>query len=266
MRRAYHLLMFNARARRTCTVIGHRGACAYFPENTMASFEGAVRLGADMIEFDIQLSRDGVPVVFHDARIDRCTDGHGTVAEHSLAELKRLDAGSWFGAEFAGERIPTLEELLDFCRGRIAVNIEIKTEAVTDEIKGGVEEKALSLVHGSGMYGHAVFSSFDPRALSHLRRMDSELPLAVLYEKKHFKAALPSAILGDLRADCFNCSVRELGREWIRDCLSHEIPLNVYTVNSRASMRRLIGLGVSGIFTNRPDVMKRVIDEHIADQ
>ncbi len=266
MGRAYHILMFDARMRSTCTVIGHRGACAYFPENTMASFRGALGLGADMIEFDIQLSRDGIPVVFHDERIDRCTDGSGTVAEHSLAELKQLDAGSWFAKRYEGERIPALEEVLGFCRGRIAVNIEIKTEAVTDELRGGIEEKALTLVREGGMYDHAVFSSFDPRALAHLRRIDPDVPLAILYDKKYFKNKMPSAIVEELRADCFNCSAREIGRAWMHDCLSHEIPVNVYTANSRVSMRRLIGLGVSGIFTNRPDVMKKVIYEHSADQ
>src|SRR5919202_3540380 len=86
-------------------VVGHRGAMGHCPENTLASFARALELGADWIECDVHLSRDGVPVVIHDETLDRTTDGHGLVAEHTLAELKQLDAGAWFGAAYAGQRI-----------------------------------------------------------------------------------------------------------------------------------------------------------------
>ncbi len=104
----------------------HRGASARAPENTLAAFEEAIRLGVDAIELDVHLSADGVPVVIHDDTVDRTTDGRGAVAALPLAALRRLDAGSWFGARFRGERIPTLEEALDCARRRCGLNIEIK--------------------------------------------------------------------------------------------------------------------------------------------
>ena len=127
------------------TIIAHRGASAYYPENTLVSFEGAMALGADMVELDVQLTSDGEVVVFHDEKITRCTDGRGRIADHSLAELKKLDAGSWFDKKFQGEKIPTLAEVLNVCKNKIAVNIEIKTEAVTDYVSGGIEEKCLKI-------------------------------------------------------------------------------------------------------------------------
>src|SRR5215213_901611 len=102
--------MFSQLARRAGRplIVGHRGAMGYAPENTLASFERAVALGVDAVECDVHLSADGVPVVIHDHTLDRTTDGHGLVADHTLAQLKALDAGAWRGAEFAGQRLPTL--------------------------------------------------------------------------------------------------------------------------------------------------------------
>jgi len=108
--------------------IGHRGASALAPENTLAAFETAIVDGADGLEFDVRLTRDGVPIVLHDAALDRTTSGRGAVAALDLASIRRLDAGAWFGARFRGERVPTLAETLDLARGRCAVNIELKEE------------------------------------------------------------------------------------------------------------------------------------------
>src|SRR6266704_6290544 len=106
--------------------IAHRGASARAPENTLAAFAEAVRLGANAIELDVHLTADGVPVVIHDGTVDRTTNGRGEVAAMTLKDLRRLDAGAWFSSRFRGERIPTLEESLEFARGRCAMNVEIK--------------------------------------------------------------------------------------------------------------------------------------------
>lgn len=257
---SFNRVLYNPAKGRGLTVIAHRGASAYFPENTLVSFEGAMKGGADMIELDVQLTRDGEVVVFHDETIDRCTDGRGTIGGHTLAELKKLDAGSWFHPRFAGTRIPTLAEVLDLCRDRIAVNIEIKTEAVTDLVAGGIEEKTLDLVVGYGMRGHVYYSSFDPRAIGHLKTLDRGVPVAVLYERGHYGSRLPSAIVEMLGADAFNCSRRDLGRRWRVDLARHTIPVYIYTVNDRKRMARFIDRGVSGLITNNPDVLREVVD------
>ncbi len=124
---------------------GHRGFPHAAPENTLASFKAAIRAGVDMIEFDVVLSRDGVPVVLHDRTLDRTTNGHGSPRRKKIAELKELDAGAWFSGRFRGERIPTLEEALECLKNRAAVNVEIKREAVSWKSAGGIEEKVVKL-------------------------------------------------------------------------------------------------------------------------
>lgn len=242
-------------------VIAHRGASAYYPENTLPAFRGAAEMGAEMIELDVTMSGDGVPVVFHDAKLHKHTNGSGLVSNHSLAELKKLDAGGWFSSEYAGEEIPTLEEVLQFAQGKIAVNIEIKTEAVTDRVEGGVEEKAIALVKEYGMEDHVLFSSFDYRAVAHLKELAPSLSAALLYSPKQSDKQLPSQLLAGYRADAFNCHYSQLNRKRLRDIREHEIPVFIYTVNRERRMRRLIGQGVKGIFSDKPDLLKKVAEE-----
>lgn len=260
-RRPYSRFKYDSGASAGFTIIAHRGASAYYPENTLASFDGAIRLGAEMVELDVQLTRDGEVIVFHDDTLSRCTDGRGRTADHRLSELKKLDAGIRFGAEFRGTRIPTLEEALSFCGGKIAVNIEIKAGAVTGTISGGIEEKCLHSVGRTGMDKHVVFSSFEPRALRHLREIDRNAAVAVLYDRKRHGSKLPSEIVAELEADAFNCDWREIGGTWFRDAKNGGISVNVYTVNDVMGMRRLLEAGVEGIFTDRPDVLKTVVQE-----
>lgn len=240
-------------------VIAHRGASAYYPENTMAAFKGAVEMGAEMIELDIMLSSDGIPVAFHDAHLNDHTNGNGELRNLTLKELRQLDAGAWFDPRFAGEQIPTLEEVLDFAAGKIALNIEIKTEAVTDSLRGGVEEKSLELVKKYGMQEHVLFSSFDYRAIAHLKELAPEMPAAILYEKEQSGSKKPSELIEQFGADAFNCSYRELNRKRLRDIRQNNIPVFIYTVDEPRRMRRLIKKGVTGIFTNKPDLLWEIL-------
>jgi len=255
----YHLSKYNPRSDDDFTIIAHRGASAYYPENTLSSFEGAIAMGADMVELDVQLSSDKEVVVFHDEKISRCTDGRGRIADHTLAQLKKLDAGSWFDKKFQNTRIPTLAEALIICKNKIAVNIEIKTEAVSKMFFGGIEEKCLKIVERSVMNGHVVFSSFDPCAIMHLKQIDNNITVAVLFEKKIYGSKLPSDIIESVGADAFNCSGSEFNQKWLANVKLNNIPVNIYTVNDTKNMKRFINLGVSGIFTNKPDLLRRVV-------
>ncbi|HON59257.1 MAG TPA: glycerophosphodiester phosphodiesterase family protein [Smithella sp.] len=261
MGKSFHLFRYGCSSDNDPVVIAHRGASAYYPENTQPALIGAIDLGADMVEFDVQLTADKEVVVFHDEKISRCTDGSGKISDYTLAQLKKFDAGSWFNKKFRNTRILTLTEALDICRNKIAVNIEIKAEAVNRMFFGGIEEKCLKTVAQAGMTNHAVFSSFEPRAIMHLKEIDGNAPVAVLFEKKHYDDQLPSQIVKLLGADAFNCSPSQLGKKWLEDLRAHDLPVNVYTVDSPKIMRRLLGQGVSGIFTNKPDVLKKVIEE-----
>jgi len=254
----YHLCKYNPRSNDDFTTIAHRGASAYYPENTLPSFEGAIAMGADVVELDVQLTSDKEVVVFHDEKISRCTNGRGKIADHTLAELKKLDAGNWFDKKFQNTRIPTLSEVLGVCKNKIAVNIEIKTEAVSKMFLGGIEEESLKIVERSGMNGHVVFSSFDPRAIMHLKQIDYRVTVAVLFEKKYYGSKLPSDIVEYVGADAFNCSSSEFNKKWLANVKLNNIPVNIYTVNDTKNMKRFINMGVSGIFTNKPDILKRV--------
>lgn len=241
-------------------VIAHRGASAYYPENTMAAFKGALEMEAEMIELDVMLSKDGVPVVFHDATLEDHSTGSGRLADYTLSQLQELDAGSWFDSSFAGQKIPTLEEVLAFASGKIALNIEIKTEAVSDEVMGGVEEKSLELVKKYNMEDYVLFSSFDYRAIAHLKALDPDMPAAILYEKSQSEKLLPSELLAKYQADAFNCSYRELNTRRFKDIRENNIPVFIYTVDKPSKMRKLLRMNVSGIFTNKPDVLWNVLD------
>lgn len=241
-------------------VIAHRGASAYYPENTMAAFEGALKMNAEMIELDIMLSNDGVPVAFHDAALNDHTNGQGDLEDFTLAELKELDAGSWFDPKFSDQKIPTLEEVLEFASGKISLNIEIKTEAVYDEVRGGIEEKSLELVKKYGMETHVLFSSFDYRAIAHIKKLDPDMPAAILYEKNQSNGMLPSELLEKYHADAFNCSYRQLNTKRFRDIRKNNIPTFIYTVDLPSRMRKLLKMNVTGIFTNKPDVLWEVLD------
>jgi glycerophosphoryl diester phosphodiesterase len=160
------------------SLVGHRGASACAPENTLASFREALRQGADIIELDVQLCADGQVVVFHDDHLERTTDGHGVLAEWSLAELKALDAGSWFAPRFAGERIPTLEEALAWARWRVPLFIELK--------HGGHTQPSLDTVVVQRILAHemaeqVMIISFDHQALCRVNGLTPHLATGALY-------------------------------------------------------------------------------------
>ncbi|MBN1364150.1 MAG: hypothetical protein JW976_05015 [Syntrophaceae bacterium] len=259
MAKPYHLFKYNGLEGDCFTIIAHRGASAYYPENTIPSFEGAIAMDADMVELDVQLSSDKEVVVFHDEKISRRTNGKGNIADYSLSSLKKLDVGIWFDKKFKNTRIPTLMEVLDICKNRIAINIEIKTQAVSEILFGGIEEKCLKIVEQSGMREHVIFSSFDPRAIMHLKQIDNSATVAVLFEKKHYGAKLPSEVMALVNADAFNCSASELTKKWLANIKSKNISVNIYTLNDKKKMKKFLNMGVSGIFTNKPDVLKKVL-------
>jgi glycerophosphoryl diester phosphodiesterase len=156
-------------------VVGHRGACDIAPENTMASFEQAWRDGADIVEMDVRLSADGYVVVFHDATVDRTTDGTGEVAALTLPQLKRLDAGSWFGPEFAGERIPTLREVGAWAKGRIGLLIELKFNPF-GSFYPPLAPAVVEVLAELDILDQVAAISYQPRSLVQLKTLAPEVP------------------------------------------------------------------------------------------
>ncbi len=236
-------------------VIAHRGFSAAAPENTLAAVDAAIDVGADMVEIDVTLSADSHVVVIHDEALDRTTDGSGEVARLTLSELKELDAGSWFDPRFAGERIPSLDEVLVRVRDRILLNIEIKGEAVGRGIAG----KVVAAIREHGMTDRVIVSSFSPEALREMRALAPEIRTAVLYNTEHHEGRDAVEIVADLGASAFNIKRQRLTRRMHRRCREHGIPVGIYTVNEPRRMRRMVARSVDAIFTDHPDRLLAVL-------
>ena len=217
----------------------HRGASGRAPENTLAAFRAALEDGADGIELDVHLSRDGVPVVIHDPDLERTTNGRGAVAVRTLRELQGLDAGSWFAPEFAGERLPTLEEVFAWAGDRLLLNVEIKDAAAG---------RAVLLLYQSHPGVRILVSSFDHRLLAHLRRQAPALPLAFLWESRFWHRAVARAAAAGARS--FHPRADRTSRQLVRACHCRGLQVFPWTVDSPETARKLLLQGVDGVFTN----------------
>jgi len=242
-------------------VIAHRGDSAHRPENTLASFASAIEVGAHLIEFDVQLSRDGHVIVLHDPRVDRTTDGTGAAAELTLAELRALSAGyaERFGSTYKGERIPTLAETLAFLQGRARLMIEIKPEAVSADAEGGVEALTVAAVRKAGMEKDVAFISFSRTALQRCHAQAPEIVRGLLFHE-----GLPGVIVagaGEVGSEIVMPHKSLLSPE-LRD-LAREAGIKVATwvVDDPQELMALAPYGLYGVGSNRPGVMLEALSE-----
>jgi glycerophosphoryl diester phosphodiesterase len=228
--------------------IAHRGASADFPENTLAAFRGAIEAGADMCELDVRSTRDGALVVIHDDKVERTADGKGAVADFTLTQIRRFDAGIRFGPRFKGERIPTLEEVFDLLNGRCGLNIELKA--------AGVETGVSELIRVRGAIGSSLVSSFDWEALARIRHMAPEIRVGPLASR------WPAHLLGaatEMKADAIHPQFEIVTEDLCVAAHSRGINVYAWTVDDPAVMRKLIADGVDGIMTNYPDRLAHLI-------
>ena len=223
----------------------HRGASGRTPENTLAAFRAAETDGADGIELDIHLSRDGVPVVIHDSTLERTSNGHGAVAGCDLAKLKTFDFGTWFGPAFAGERMPTLAEVFAWAGDRLRINVEIKDAAAGRAVLG--------LLHQYPQV-RVLVSSFDHRLLARLRRESATLPLGFLSESSFWHRHLERAVAA--AAESFHPRADRTTRPLVHACHARGLRVYPWTVDAPGEVDRMLALGVDGFFTNHPDRMR----------
>ena len=243
-------------------ISAHRGASIEAPENTMAAFRRALMLGVEMIELDIRLTRDGVPVVIHDESLSRTTDGEGRVGELDLAELGRYSAGRWFDPRFGGERIPRLEEVFDLVRDRAVINVEIKANPGRST---QTARAALGVARDAGALGRSLFSCFDPEPLTALRREGGEIRLALLTGPSSLGTRSTSgrppvgrAVLErmararDLAAEAACLHVTLVSAPLVEELHERAWAVYVYTIDEESAAERLEAMGVDGVFTNDP--------------
>lgn len=240
--------------------VAHRGASAVAPENTMAAFEKAVELGADAIELDLHVSHDGELVIIHDDTLDRTTDGQGPVHTRSLRELKQLDAGRWFSERFAGQRIPTLAEVLDRFAGKVPLALEIKAGSA---FFPGIEERVVSALREHQVISQVAVASFDHHALLRLKELEPFLRTAALLMGRPVSMpVIAEACKTDVMA--MECSL--MTKTEVDACSAAGLQLVVWVVNEPTRMRYFIDLGVDGIITDRPDLLRHALAERSASR
>jgi glycerophosphoryl diester phosphodiesterase len=227
-------------------LIAHRGASGHAPENTLAAFRKAVALGVHFIETDLQLTRDTRLVAIHDDTVNRTTNGQAAVHDLSLEDLRKLDAGSWFGSEFAGERIPTLEEILDFAkRHDVVFYLELKPGG-----SWGGEHALVGALRNSGEIARTVVISFDAAILEAVRKIEPTLMTGLLYEGQ-LSDPLDKAVEIGAR----QVAVRgDLVTPWLlAQAKRRDLQVIAWTVNQGAHMRLLMAAGIDGIMSDYPD-------------
>lgn len=220
--------------------IGHRGASGYEPENTLRSFKKALALGVDMIEFDVHVCASGELVVIHDTKVDRTTNGTGYVANKTLQELKKLDAGK-------GEQIPTLLEVLDVINQQAIVNIELKGVNTAEPVAKIINEY---VTQKGWKYDKFFVSSFNHIELLKFKKLVPQVKTGALLEGIPVRLA---SFAQDCKAQAIGVFKDYVTQEYVNDAHKKKLKVYVFTVNEPDEIERIKKLGVDGIFSNFPD-------------
>jgi glycerophosphoryl diester phosphodiesterase len=237
---------------------GHRGASHDAPENTLAAFELAAQYGADGVELDVLLTRDGHPVVMHNDRVDKTTDGTGLVAEMTLAEIKALDAGSYFSPAFVGEQVPTLDEVFATVSDRLLINVELKGVAYRAD---GLEAAVIALIEQHDMVERVLVSSFNPVRLRRMRRLAPHIPLGYLHTTDVPVQVrwMAGALTWGLHPEADHPNQKCITPDYMTHARRRKQRVNAWVVNDPDRMVVLRDMGVDMIMTDRPDVLRAVM-------
>ncbi|MGQ9629133.1 MAG: glycerophosphodiester phosphodiesterase [bacterium] len=221
--------------------IGHRGAPALEPENTLRSFRRAIEIGVDMVELDIEITRDGCPVILHDETIDRTSNGRGYVRDFTLRELKSLDFGK-------GERIPTFEEVLDSLPPSCKLHV--------DKVPKGWEEKVVDIVRGRSAESRVWYCG-DPSVVKRLKELQPNAIITPTFsDNRNVEDKVRFA--EDMGAAYFNCHYKMASGALVDFAREHNMGVICWTVDDLVEMRRLVSLGVEGIASNDPRLFRRI--------
>ncbi|SES99509.1 glycerophosphodiester phosphodiesterase family protein [Paenibacillus sp. NFR01] len=230
--------------------VAHRGFSGKAPENTLAAVRMALALPyVRWMEIDVQLTKDGVPVVIHDFTLDRTTNGHGKVKDMDYEQMRRLDAGSWKGRTFRGERVPALQEVLELAAGKLRLNIELKT---TGNMYPGLEQAVIDLVYAKGMQEDVVLTSFDSEALRKVKSLAPDLRTGLIYDAR---SGDPDRKLKELDCSFLSIHFGRLNKELAARLTERGVRTMAWTVNKAKEMRHLAAMNSDiMICTNRPDI------------
>ena len=242
-------------------VIGHRGAAAHAPENTLAGFRAAKALGCAWVEFDVRLTADGALVLCHDDRLERTTDGRGRISKLPLAAIRQCDAGGWFGKAFVGERVPTLDEALGCC-GELGLgaNIEIKAERGWESFTAAAVADCLDRLPSS--LPPILISSFMREAVAEAATRAPHIPRGMLWQK------VPRGWMKV--AEQLDCTTVNADQAYLSQSMAAEIcaagyRLLAYTVNDPDRARQLFGWGTASVFSDAPDIIQTAAGPWVAE-
>ncbi len=234
-------------------VIAHRGASAHRPENTLAAFRRAVELGARFIETDLRVTRDARFVLIHDARVNHTTNGRGRVADFTLAELRRLDAGAWFAPSYVRERVPTLEEALDLAEWLdFGIYLELKAR-----LKSAQAIALARVLRERQALGRVMVLSFSARALARMRVIEPSLRTALLVGRRG-PAIGPARRVGAAILASWH---ERINQRMMRRARKAGLGVVAWTVNDSGDIRRMIELGVDGIMSDWPERVAQAAGE-----
>ncbi len=231
-------------------IFAHRGAKAVTPENTLPAFQRALEMGVDGIELDVHCSKDGKLAVIHDESLARTTTTTGLVGEYTAAELAKIDAGSHFGADFAGVGVPMLDEVFDLVGNRCRVNVEIKS----DDPNGGDQvEPLLALLQARNLYDQVLVSSFNPPSLIKMRALAPKAQLGLLYYLPLPTFLRDAWFTPIIQPEALHPYYGLVDTELIAWAKARKCAVNTWTVNDVAEAKRLADLGVDVIMSDIPD-------------
>ena len=236
-------------------ILAHRGASDISPENTLAAFQAAIDVGADGVELDVMRCATGEIVVIHDHSVARTTNGTGKVNALPLAALRELDAGAWFAPRYVGERVPLLEESLEIAGGRAIINIEIKARGWRSD---GIEGEIVEMIATRDLSSSVIVSSFDPRVLTRVR-MCGRLHTGLLYSTRKWAYVGLARVL--TRPNAMHPHFSTVDERYVHWARRKGYRVNVWTVNERSDIERMVALGVDAIITNRPALAREVVDQ-----
>lgn len=246
-------------------ILAHRGASAYASENTLAAFRLARELGADGIELDARLTRDKIPVALHDETVDRTTDGHGRVADLTIAEIARLDAGSWKTEDYRGEPIPTLAQVFDALSdwlkpvGRARpclINVELKTERLPTD---GLEREVLNVIARYGIQERVLLSSFNPLALYRAKQINPRVRRGLLYDPSLPMVPQRAWLRLVLAPQTMHPEYTMIDARYMEWARRKKLGVVTWTVDDPEEAKRLASLEVNAIITNKPDVIRETL-------
>jgi glycerophosphoryl diester phosphodiesterase len=244
------VLAGNAKVEDRAVITAHRGASGAAPENTLAAIEGAITDGADWVEFDVQEIADGTVVVWHDSDFKRIAGVDRKIWDVTPEELREIDIGSWFSPEFKDQRVPTLAEVLDLCRGKIKLNIELKYYGHNDRL----EEKVIEQVEAAGLESDVVLMSLKQELVARAQELRPDWPVGLL-------TAVALGNLTKFEVDFYAVSTGIATGRFIRNVHGLDREVYVWTVNEPVQMAAMMGLGVDNIITDEPALARSVLEE-----